>query len=153
MQDEKLRCGIEAWDVGFSFLTARLGDVFPGFPCNLSNTAKSRRRSRWALSPAGHMKGQVPTKERRLFGSCSSSSSCSGLCGFPHLLFNWWASSRELLVFGGFEENFSERKRDEDEAGDEKAEEEAEGFLRCLLSMAACALVSARMIHLPRAFI
>ena len=46
-------------------------------------------------------------------------------------------------------ENFSERKRDEEEAVDENAEE---GFLRCLLSMAAYALVSATMIDFLTVF-
>lgn len=91
----------------------------------------------------GHMKGQVPTNEGRLSKSCSSSTSRSGLCGFPSVFFKWRASSCELLVLGGFPENLSGRKRNEVEALDEKAD----GFLRCLLSMAARALVTDAMIH------
>ena len=34
----------------FTFFTARLEEDFPGYPSNLSNTARSRSRSRWLLS-------------------------------------------------------------------------------------------------------
>jgi len=35
---------------GHTFLTARAGDDFPGFPCSLSKIAKSRSFSRCILS-------------------------------------------------------------------------------------------------------
>lgn len=38
--------------VKLTFFTARLADVSLGFPFNLSKTARSLNRSRWALSPA-----------------------------------------------------------------------------------------------------